>query len=145
VRVSKEYLERGVLRGSNSSRKLESTDEPFLVRKEVTVLFSPALTKGSVEFLILSILEDGELYGYEITKQIQERSNHLLAFRRSSIYPVLSRMEGRGWISRRWTNGNRRRCFYQLTEEGSEALDRQRIEWRVFTAAVNLVVEPNGA
>jgi DNA-binding PadR family transcriptional regulator len=109
------------------------------------VLFSPALTKGSVEFLILSILEEGELYGYEITKQIQERSNHLLAFRRSSIYPILSRMEGRGWVSRRWTDGNRRRCFYQLTEEGSEALDRQRIEWRVFTAAVNLVVESNGS
>lgn len=109
------------------------------------MLFSPALTKGSVEFLILSILEDGELYGYEITKQIQERSNNLLTFRRSSIYPVLSRMEGRGWISRRWTNGNRRRCFYQLTEEGSEALDRRRIEWRVFTTAVNLVVEPNSA
>ena len=108
------------------------------------MLFSPALTKGSVEFIILSILEDGELYGYEITKQIQERSNHLLAFRRSSIYPVLSRMEGRGWISRRWTNGGRRRCFYNLTQEGSEALDRQRIEWRVFTTAVNMVVEPNG-
>jgi DNA-binding PadR family transcriptional regulator len=111
----------------------------------VVVLFSPALTKGSVEFLILSILEDGELYGYEITKQIQDRSNQLLAFRRSSIYPVLSRMEGRGWITRRWTNGNRRRCFYQLTEEGSEALDRQRIEWQLFTAAVNMVVEQNGS
>ncbi|MBT8395950.1 MAG: PadR family transcriptional regulator [Gemmatimonadetes bacterium] len=108
------------------------------------MLFSPSLTKGSVEFIILSILEDGELYGYEITKQIQERSQSLLAFRRSSIYPVLSRMEGRGWISRRWSNGNRRRCFYSLTEDGSEALDRQRVEWRVFTTAVNLVVGGNG-
>jgi DNA-binding PadR family transcriptional regulator len=109
------------------------------------VLINPSLTKGSVEFLILSILDEGEFYGYEITKQIQERSKKLLAFRRSSIYPILGRMEGRGWISRRWTNGSRRRCFYRLTEEGSEALDRQRVEWRVFTAAVNLVVESNGS
>ncbi len=109
------------------------------------MLFSPSLTKGSIEFLILSILEDGELYGYEITKQIQKRSNSLLAFRRSSIYPVLSRMEHRGWITRRWTNGNRRRAFFSLTEDGSEALERQRVEWRIFTTAVNLVVNPNGS
>jgi DNA-binding PadR family transcriptional regulator len=108
------------------------------------VLVNPSLTKGSVEFLILSILEDGESHGYQITKQIQERSQKLLNFRRSSIYPVLSRMEDRGWISRRWANGNRRRCFYELTDDGSEALDRQRVEWRVFTTGVNLVVGSGG-
>ena len=108
------------------------------------MLVNPSLTKGSVEFLILSILDEGESHGYGITEQIQERSRKLLSFRRSSIYPVLSRMEQRGWVSRRWANGSRRRCFYSLTEEGSEALDRQRVEWRVFTAGVNLIVGPNG-
>ena len=68
-----------------------------------------------------------------------------MAFRRSSIYPILSRMEERGWVTRRWINGNRRRCMYRLTEDGSEALDRLRVEWRVFTAAVNLVVDSNGS
>ena len=108
------------------------------------MLVSPSLTKGSVEFLILSILEEGESYGYRITEQIQERSRRLLSFRRSSIYPVLSRMEERGWISRRWANGNRRRYFYQLTDDGMEALERQRVEWSVFTTGVNLVVGSNG-
>jgi DNA-binding PadR family transcriptional regulator len=108
------------------------------------VLVNPTLAKGSVEFLILSLLEDGELHGYEITKQLEARSLRLLAFRRSSIYPILSRMERRGWVARRWTDDNRRRCYYALTEDGSETLDRQRVEWRVFTAAVNLIVEPNG-
>lgn len=119
-------------------------DEPFLVRKEAVVIINPSLTKGSVEFLILSILEDGESHGYEITKEIEKRSQSLLNFRRSSIYPVLSRMEERGWISPRWTNGKRKRCFYQLTDEGKEALERQRIEWTVFTTGVNLVVGSNG-
>ena len=56
-------------------------------------------------------------------------------------------MESRGWVSRRWTNGNgkRRRCFYQLTDDGSEALDRLRVEWEAFTAGVNLIVKHNGS
>lgn len=110
------------------------------------MLVNPSLTKGSVEFLILSILESGEFHGYDITRQIKERSRRLLAFRRSSIYPILSRMESRGWVSRRWTHGNgkRRRCFYQLTEDGSEALDRLRVEWEAFTAGVNLIVNSSG-
>jgi PadR family transcriptional regulator PadR len=109
------------------------------------VLVNPSLTKGSVELLILSILEERELHGYEITKQIEERTRKILAFRRSTIYPILSRMEERGWVTRRWVNGSRRRRVYNLTEDGTEALDRQRIEWRAFTAAVNLVVESNGS
>lgn len=106
------------------------------------MLVNPSLTKGSVEFLILSILEDGESHGYDITRQIEERSQRLLAFRRSSIYPVLSRLETRGWVLRRWTNGNgkRRRGFYRITEDGTEALDRLRIEWQAFTTGVNLIV-----
>ena len=108
------------------------------------MLFNPELSKGSIELLILSLLEDEELYGYELTKRIEERSANLLQFRRSSIYPILGRMAKRGWIERRWTESNRSRCYYSLTEDGGEALERQRIEWRVFTAAVNLVVESEG-
>lgn len=108
------------------------------------MIVNHSLTKGSVEFLILSILEEGESHGYEITNQIEERSQSLLTFRRSSIYPVLSRMESRGWIAPRWTNGKRKRCFYRLTEEGEEALEQQRIEWTAFTTGVNLVVRSNG-
>ena len=112
-----------------------------LVRTEVTVIINPALTKGSLELLILSILEDGEFYGYEITKRIEDRSGSRLRFRRSSIYPVLGRMEKKGWVVRTWTNGGRKRCYFTLTEDGSRALDRQRAEWREFTGAVNSVVE----
>lgn len=105
------------------------------------MLINPSLTKGSVELLILSILEGGELYGYEIAKRIEGRSAQMLRFRRSSIYPVLARMEKRGWVSRRWSHEKRKRCFYNLTESGIDALEQQRVEWRVFTTAVNLVLE----
>lgn len=109
------------------------------------MLINPTLTKGSVELLILSILEEGELYGYEITKRIEGRSGARLRFRRSSIYPILGRMEKRGWVVRRWTNGNRRRCYYSLTGSGSKALDKQRQEWAAFTRAVDSVVNPMGS
>jgi DNA-binding PadR family transcriptional regulator len=105
------------------------------------VLINPTLTRGSMELLILSILEEEELHGYEITRRIENRSGSRLRFRRSSIYPVLGRKEKKEWVARRWTNGGRKRCYFTLTEEGSRALDRQRAEWREFTRAVNSVVE----
>jgi transcriptional regulator len=110
-------------------------------------LFSPALKKGSVELLLLSLLEDQPRHGYEIGKLIEERSGGRLRFRISSLYPILGRREGRGWIAGRWVEkpGERRRRFYRLTKRGVEALAAQRTTWKEFTRAVNLVVEPSHA
>jgi transcriptional regulator len=110
-------------------------------------LFSPTLKKGSAELLILSLLEDDQLHGYQIAKLIRERSGERLDFRASSLYPVLFRMEKRGWIKGTWVEreGKRRRRFYRLTDKGVEALAVQRIIWKEFTLAVNQVVEPSHA
>ena len=110
-------------------------------------MFSPTLKKGSAELLILSLLEDEQRHGYEVAKLIEERSEGRLQFRASSLYPVLFRMEKRGWILGRWVEkeGERRRRFYRLTDKGHEALSLQRGTWKEFTLAVNLVVEPNHA
>jgi transcriptional regulator len=107
-------------------------------------LFSPTLKKGSAELLILSLLQDSQRHGYEIAKLIEERSAGLLSFQASSLYPVLFRMEKRGWIKGRWVEreGERRRRFYRLTPKGEEALALKRDTWKEFTRAVNLVVEP---
>jgi PadR family transcriptional regulator PadR len=111
------------------------------------VLFSPTLKKGSAELLILSLLEDEQRHGYEIAKLIIERSGTRLSFQASSLYPVLFRMEKRGWIKGRWVekDGKRRRRFYRLTAKGEEALALKRETWKEFTLAVNLVVEPSHA
>ena len=61
-------------------------------------MFSPVLKKGSAELLILSLLEDEPLHGYEIAKRIERRSNGLLEFRVSSLYPILCRLDERGWV-----------------------------------------------
>lgn len=110
-------------------------------------MFSPTLKKGSAELLILSLIEFEPRHGYEIGKLIETRSGGRLRFQASSLYPVLFRMERRGWIKGRWVEqaGERRRRFYRLTRKGRHALERQRATWREFTLAVNLVMEPSHA
>lgn len=110
-------------------------------------MFSHSLKKGSLELLLLSLLRDRSRHGYEIGKLIEERSGGRLQFRISSIYPILCRMEGRGWIEGRWVEkaGERRRRFYRLTAKGEEALAAKHETWNEFIRAVNLVVEPSHA
>jgi transcriptional regulator len=106
--------------------------------------FSPELKKGSIELLVLSLLEEGERHGYELGKAIEARSSGRLVFRISSLYPVLSRLEQRRFIRGRWVEkpGARRRRFYQLTAAGRSALERERALWREYVAAVAEVLEP---
>ncbi len=110
-------------------------------------VFSPTLKKGSAELLVLSLLEDENRHGYEIAKLIEERSGGRLRFQVSSLYPVLFRMEKRGWIKGTWVEktGKRRRRFYRLTAKGKEALARQRTTWAEFTQAVTMVMKPKEA
>lgn len=104
-------------------------------------MFSPELKKGSVELLILSLLEKEQRHGYEIGKLIEQRSGGLLQFKVSSLYPVLARMEERGWIRGRWVEqaGERRRRFYRLTAAGARSLATMQETWRNYTAAVDRV------
>jgi PadR family transcriptional regulator PadR len=110
-------------------------------------LFSSVLKKGSAELLLLSLLEDEPLHGYEIARRIESRSGGALQFRVSSLYPILCRLEERGWIKGRWVEkeGERRRRFYRLTSRGVTALAAERKTWRAYQRAVNLVVEPTHA
>ena len=107
-------------------------------------MFTTAMKKGSVELLMLSLLEHGPVHGYQIGRLIESRSGGRLVFRASSLYPVLVRMEDRGWIKGRWVEakGERRRRYYRLTRKGRGALEAQREKWTEFTLAVNLVTEP---
>lgn len=104
-------------------------------------MFSPELKKGSIELLILALLEDKPLHGYEIGKLIETRSGGRLQFRISSLYPILCRMENRGWLKSRWVEkeGQRRRCFYRLTSKGRHALAEERENWKEFSTAINMI------
>jgi len=105
-------------------------------------VFSPELKKGSVELLILSLLEAETRHGYELGKLIESRSGGRLQFQISSLYPVLCRMEDRGWIKGRWVEkrGKRRRKYYRLTRSGQETLEAKRATWLEFADSVNRVL-----
>lgn len=97
--------------------------------------------KGSAEFLILSLIEDHPRHGYEISKLIESRSGGALRFHVTSLYPLLYRLEDRGWILGRWIEkaGQRRRRFYQLTPVGRKILAAQRQQWREFAEAIRRI------
>jgi len=99
------------------------------------------LKKGSAELLILSLVEARPRHGYDLTKLIEARSGGRLTFHIASLYPLLYRLEERGWIQGRWVEkaGQRRRRFYRLTAEGRRVLATQRETWASFVTAVNRV------
>jgi PadR family transcriptional regulator, regulatory protein PadR len=101
-------------------------------------LDSAAARKGSAELLILSALEDGQLHGYDIAREIARRSDGLLAFHVASLYPLLYKLEDRGWIAGRWIEkaGQRRRRCYRLTADGRKVLASQRDRWSSFINAL---------
>jgi PadR family transcriptional regulator, regulatory protein PadR len=99
------------------------------------------LKKGSAELLILSLVEARPRHGYEISKLIEARSDGVLRFNVASLYPLLYRLEKRGWIQGRWVEkaGQRRRRYYRLTPEGRKVLAAQRSGWEEFVAAINRI------
>jgi PadR family transcriptional regulator PadR len=102
-------------------------------------MLTSELKKGSAEFLILSLLEGEPRHGYELSKLIESRSRGALTFHVASLYPLLYRMEERGWITGRWVEqaGTRRRRYYTITDLGRTTLDAQRRSWREFVEAIS--------
>src|SRR5580693_670093 len=95
------------------------------------------LKKGSAELLILSLLDARPRHGYDLSKLIQTRSGGQLRFHIDSLYPLLYRLEERGWIKGAWVEkpGERRRRFYKVTAEGRVELAQQRKMWSAFVEA----------
>ena len=92
------------------------------------------LKRGSAELLILSLLDARPRHGYELSKLIHTRSGGQLTFHIDSLYPLLYRLEERGWIKGAWVEkpAERRRRFYKVTAEGRRVLAQQRKTWAAF-------------
>jgi PadR family transcriptional regulator PadR len=99
------------------------------------------LKKGSAELLVLSLVEARARHGYEISKMIESRSAGDLRFNAASLYPLLYRLEQRGWIEGRWVEkpNQRRRRYYRITAAGKKVLGEKRSSWQAFVTAVNRI------
>lgn len=96
------------------------------------------LVAASATPLVLSILREGESYGYAIIKRVDELSGGELQWTDGMLYPVLHRLERNGYVEASWgkSETGRRRKYYRLTDAGSEELARQRLQWRVVNSAL---------
>ncbi len=99
------------------------------------------LKKGSAELLILSLLDGPPRHGYDISKLIETRSRGRVRFRVASLYPLLYRLEDRGWIQGRWVEkpGQRRRRYNRLPAAGRKVLAERRQGWAAFVEAIRRI------
>jgi PadR family transcriptional regulator PadR len=101
-------------------------------------MIGAGVKRGTAELAILSVLESGALHGYEMARRIEEQTKGSLRFTLAALYPMLYRMEQRGWIRGSWEtsgNGRRRRC-YRLTPAGKKKLSPLRKEWAELFGAL---------
>ena len=99
------------------------------------------IKRGSAELMVLAVVEDRPRHGYDIARRIDEASGGLLRFHVASLYPMLYRMERRGWIDGKWIEkaGQRKRRYYRLTGAGRKVLADQRSTWRELLNALQQV------
>ena len=99
------------------------------------------LKKGSTDLLILALLEHDARHGYELARLITERSEGVLQLHVASLYPLLYRLERKGWIEGRWVEkaGQRRRRYYRMTTAGRKVLGEQRRSWQAFVTAIDRI------
>ncbi len=106
--------------------------------------FSQDLVRGSIMPIILSLLDERPMYGYEMVKLVNARSNGQLQWKEGTLYPALHRLETQGWVKAHWQpapgGADRQRKYYALTPGGRAELRRRVAEWQSFTTAVNSVL-----
>jgi PadR family transcriptional regulator PadR len=105
---------------------------------------SAQLLSGTTPLLVLSVIGDDEIYGYEVAKRLRERSDGAVTPSEGTLYPILHRLELDGALAASWREGDRgpRRRYYRLTKRGQGLLAESRVEWRAFARVVERVANP---
>jgi len=105
------------------------------------------LIKGGSDSLLLCLLEQQPMYGYQIIKELEARSQGYFKFKEGTLYPALHRLEKSGLIVSKWQtlpNGRQRRYYY-ITAKGLSKLAQERAQWQDFLTAMNLIIQPENA
>ena len=102
------------------------------------------LMKGNINSLLLCLISQQPMYGYQIMKELEGRSQGYFKFKEGTLYPALHRLEKAGLVAGRWQpfTGGRQRRYYHITEKGGAALAEKTVEWQDFFTAMNLVFKP---
>ncbi len=88
------------------------------------------IMKGSIDILLLNLLSEKDMYGYEMVKVLKDKSDQLYNMGEGTLYPALKRMEKKQWLHSYWSEVEQgRRKYYQITDEGSAILEKKLEEW----------------
>jgi PadR family transcriptional regulator PadR len=103
--------------------------------------FEAQLLKGVAPVVVLQILSRGEMYGYELSKAIEQRSGEILTLGKGTLYPLLYNLEAKKLIRGRWekTSSDRKRRYYSITSKGKQQLAEQREQLKELNAGLKLV------
>ena len=99
--------------------------------------------KGTLEMIVLEVLQRAPMHGWGITEVIERRSDGLLSVNQGSLYPALYRLVAQGWVSSEWgvSENNRKARYYEITKTGVKQLAREKAHWKSITMAVDRVLE----
>lgn len=102
---------------------------------------SRELLKGSTNLLVLSLLEEENMYGYQMIKKLSEKSKNIFEFQEGTLYPILHNLEEKNYITSYWDEtGVKKRKYYSITKEGKKHLKEKKEEWNTFSTGVNQVI-----
>ncbi|MBS7531682.1 helix-turn-helix transcriptional regulator [Hazenella sp. IB182353] len=101
------------------------------------------IMKGSIDILLLTLLQSQDRYGYEIVRMLKEQSQDLYNMSEGTLYPALKRLEKKNWLESYWDNGEvgARRKYYRITEDGRKELKRKLTEWEKVTHLIHVCAE----
>ena len=100
--------------------------------------------KGSTDSLLLCLIAQQPMYGYQINKELKRRSQGYFEFKEGTLYPALHRLERVGLIRGQWQilPSGQQRKYYYITDKGLLSLVEKRNQWQDFLAAMNLIIQP---
>lgn len=102
-----------------------------------------SLVSGSMSLLVMKLLEDGDLYGYQMIAELRRRSDDTFRLRAGTLYPLLHSLEERGFVTaceQTAENGKARR-YYHLTKQGRDALREKEDAWNAYARAMGRVLK----
>lgn len=96
------------------------------------------LMRGAAPLAVLTLLQDGEMYGYELVKALAKRTDGVLDLGQSTLYPMLYNLEAKGLVASRidQAESGRPRKYYRLTGKGKKRLAKDKSQWEALTAAL---------
>jgi PadR family transcriptional regulator, regulatory protein PadR len=105
------------------------------------------LIKSSIDSLLLGLLSQQSMYGYQIIKELESKSQGYFKFKEGTLYPALHRLEKAELVNGKWEvlPSGQQRKYYYITEKGEATLSEKRSGWQEFLTAMNLVIEPKEA